>query len=227
MAKKPVNDRRKRVDELRRKQQRAERRGTIIAISLATLLGAGLIGGAVWATRDKRGEPVDRLANIGVTADEAACGQLVEDDDKKPGAGDHKPTGETVTYERTPATMGPHWDPTQLVPRSERFAGRDTSYQPEQYVHNLEHGYIVIWYDEDLPDDQLDLLRDVTEIGGIDKFLVAPWTRGKFDGAADIAITAWARQRSCTTVSGAAIAEFYERFGPGGDDSVAPEPNAA
>jgi hypothetical protein len=226
VAKKPTNDRRKRVDELRRKQQRAERRGTIIAITLATLLGGGLIGGAVWATRDKRGEPIERMAKIGVTAEEAACGNVVEDDEKK-AVGDHKPTGTTVTYERTPAASGPHWDPSQLVPRRERFAGRDTSFQPEQYVHNLEHGYIVVWYDADLPAEELDKLREIADISGVDKFMVAPWTRGKFDGAADLAVTGWARQRSCTKVSGAAIAEFYERFGPGGDDNVAPEPNAA
>lgn len=228
MAKKPSNDRRKRVDELRRKQQRAERRGTIIAITLATVLGAGLIGGAIYATRDKRGEPLERLQKIGVSAEEAACGQLVEEDEKEEGISKHEDTGTTVTYTQVPPSTGPHWgDVAQLVPRRERFAGRDTTYQPEQYVHNLEHGYVVIWYDADLPEDQLDLLKDASEITGIDKFFVAPWTRGKFDGTADVAITGWARQISCTKVSGAAIADFYERFGAGGDDSVAPEPDAA
>jgi hypothetical protein len=224
VAKKPTNDRRKRVDELRRKQQRAERRGTIIAIALATILGGGLIVGAVFATRDKRGDPLDRVSKIGVAESEASCGNVVEDDEKKSN-GDHKPTGETITYERNPAASGPHWNTDQLVPRKERFAARDTSFQPEQYVHNLEHGYIVIWYDEDLPADQLDLLKEISEINGIDKLMVAPWTRKKFDGTADIAITAWARQRSCTKVSGEAIAAFYKRFGPGGDDQVAPEAN--
>ena len=227
MAKKPVNDRRKRVDELRRKQQRAERRGTIIAITLATLLGAGLIGGAVYATREKRKPAEDRLASIGGSPSDASCGQLVKDDEKKPGAGDHKPTGETVTYERTPASMGPHWDPSQLVPRTEKFVGRDTTFQPEQYVHNLEHGYIIVWYDADLPDSEMDRLREMSQIGGIDKVLMAPWTRGKFDGTADVAMTSWARQISCTKVSGEAFADFYKRFGPGGDENVAPEPDAA
>ena len=227
MAKKPVNNRRKRAEQIRKQHERAERRGTIIAIALATLLGAGLIGGAVFATRDKRGEPLERLSKIGIAESEASCGELKKDDEKASGANDHRATGETITYPSPPPASGPHWDPSQLVPRSARFAARDTNYQPEQYVHNLEHGYVVVWYDADLPDDQLDQLREASEIGGIDKFMVAPWTRGKFEGSSDVVMASWARKIECTKFSGAALADFYETYGPDGDENVAPEPAAA
>jgi hypothetical protein len=223
VAKKPVDPRRKRMEELKRRQQRSQRRGTILAIVISVLAGSGLIAGAYFASREEPAAPLDQ---IGVAASAAGCGELFSEDEKQ-AAGDHVPQGQTVNYAKVPPASGAHWDVQFIVPANRQFEDRDTEFQPEQYVHNLEHGYVVVWYDEDTPDDQLDQLREITTSDAVDrKFMVAPWPRGKFEGEKNVAITAWARQIMCDSVSGEAIQDFYDDYSVTGSKNVAPEKNA-
>ena len=52
----------------------------------------------------------------------------------------------------------------------------------ETLVHNLEHGYTVLWYREGAPDDVVDdAERAAKTFGGddydpADKFIAAPWS---------------------------------------------------
>jgi len=115
-----------------------------------------------------------------------------------------------------------------------------------ELVHNLEHGYTLLWYDETVADDadQMDQLRGVaSKLEGTtnlrDKFKAVPWTSEDGDPFPDgqhVAFTHWslggvgetdpAKQvgvwQYCSAVSGAALETFMEDY-PYMDS---PEPNA-
>ena len=60
----------------------------------------------------------------------------------------HIPIGSTYRhYDSSPPTSGPHWpifaDPGFYT----------VELPPEELVHNLEHGQIVVWYDPDVPSE--------------------------------------------------------------------------
>ncbi|MGI8930718.1 MAG: DUF3105 domain-containing protein, partial [Candidatus Limnocylindria bacterium] len=58
----------------------------------------------------------------------------------------------TDPYSSLPAASGPHWDPSGIA-----NWGVYSTPQPEtQLIHNLEHGGIVIWYDPELDQAQID-----------------------------------------------------------------------
>jgi len=63
-----------------------------------------------------------------------------------PDAGqEHVPEGARVRYGHYPPTSGPHW------PRWAAWGAYDRDVPPEVWVHNLEHGGIVILYRCDAP----------------------------------------------------------------------------
>ena len=224
MPKKPVDDRRRKLDELKKKQRSSEKRGTVIAILLAVLLGGGLIAGAVLTKKSDKGtQTVDDVSTIGVSAELAGCGEVASVDEKKVSA---QHVNGQVAYPNPPSA-GDHNG--QTAPANIRFYARDNAKAPENLVHNLEHGYVVVWYDDDLPQTEVDELQSIAASISDKhrKFIVAPWTRGKFEGNANVGVTAWARTQLCEKVSGAAIKQFAEEYDYRGDKSVAPEKNAA
>jgi hypothetical protein len=222
VAKKPVDDRRRKLDELKRKQHSSERRGTIIAIAVALLVGGLLIGGAVVTSTNDPSAAKEDLDAIGVPAAEAGCGEVKAEDEKKVSAA-HVPG--QVEYPNPPSS-GNHNG--QTAPGNIRFYPRDTDRAPEQIVHNLEHGYLVAWYDDDLTQEEVDQLQAVSRSITDDnrKFIAVPWTRGKFEGNANVALATWARMQLCEKISGEAIGAFSKDYGFKGDKNVAPEKNA-
>lgn len=223
MAKKPVDDRRRKLDELKKKQKSTERRGTVVAIVVSLVAAGALITGAVMSTKSDPSAPIEDIDAIGVAQAEAGCAEVKEDDPAKVSA--NHVNGQ-VAYPNPPSS-GNH-NP-QPAPGNLRFYARDSDRAPEQLVHNLEHGYVVVWYDDDLPQEEVDLLQSLSRSITDDhrKFIVSPWRRGKFEGDANVAMTAWARQQLCSKVSGAAIKAFAEQYDYRGGKSVAPEKNAA
>jgi hypothetical protein len=113
-------------------------------------------------------------------------------------------------------------------------------------VHNLEHGYTVVWYRASAPQDQIDALEQISKTFGSDdydptkKFIAAPWTDSDpagFPDGKNIVMTRWtadpadpsnpatqkgARQ-ACAAVSGQAIKDFMAKYPLEGS----PEPNGA
>ena len=113
-------------------------------------------------------------------------------------------------------------------------------------MHNLEHGYTVVWYRADAPGDQVDTLSKIAKTFASDdydpaaKFIAAPWSAS--DGAAfpagkNVVVTRWTadpnnpadttKQRGvrqpCSSVSGPAIADFMTKY----PEASSPEPNGA
>jgi hypothetical protein len=105
----------------------------------------------------------------------------------------------------------------------------------EQLVHNLEHGYTILWYDDTIEGTELDTLKDLAEsaansdmAGPGNKFIVSAWddSYGTFPSGKHVGLSHWGAQASsiqlCGKVSGDAVQAFMKKF-PATD---APEPNA-
>jgi hypothetical protein len=63
---------------------------------------------------------------------------------------DHVSQNTSVTYAYCPPTSGDHFSAAD-APLPRRFYGPDDTVQPGQWIHNLEHGYVVLLY-RDEPD---------------------------------------------------------------------------
>lgn len=58
----------------------------------------------------------------------------------------HVETGSSVTYEFCPPTSGSHYNASRLGPIPPVFYGKDDTTVPEGWIHNLEHGAMVVLY---------------------------------------------------------------------------------
>ncbi|HVF03645.1 MAG TPA: DUF3105 domain-containing protein [Frankiaceae bacterium] len=135
----------------------------------------------------------------------------------------HPPTGASVhrageiAYDRVPPNSGEH-NPNWLRVIRRVFEPSDGA-AVEQAVHNLEHGYVVVWYDPARAD--LAALEGAIEFVGERKLFAMPWTRGGLPSS--YVLTAWGHERRCSGISRAAIRDFFGAHG--GENGDAPEAN--
>ncbi|MBB6628998.1 DUF3105 domain-containing protein [Nocardioides sp. KIGAM211] len=185
------------------------------------------------------------LEKIGAPA--SACQKITTK--KADGNQDHVPTGTPVDYTTAPPAFGAHWNEAGVAPAA--FARKlytDDRPALESLVHNLEHGYTILWYDETAAADDATM-REIKAIAGkfegTDnlrfKFIAAPWTSDdengkKFPSGEHIAFTHWSAGGAgetdtskqvgvfqyCSEPSGAALKAFMLKY-PYLDS---PEPNA-
>ena len=205
MAKQAKSDRQKVIDDIRKKQRGADKRRGYMIVSVSAVVAALIIGAAAYRPvtnwLDLRGFEDLGLESIGAPA--SAC----DDVTTKPAEGnnDHVPTDTPVVYTDAPVAFGPHWNELNVAPApmDDKFYLADERPELESLVHNLEHGYTVVWYDETIAadDEALTELKAVArKFPGTDnyryKFIAAPWTSEDADGAEfpdgkHIAYTPW------------------------------------
>ena len=234
MAKQDRTDRQAVIDSIRNKQKSADKRrgfaivGVCIAIAVA-LIGAALIKpvGDWWSLR---GYENKELSEIGAKAD--ACGEITTK--KANGEQDHVEPGTPIPYEDAPPAFGQHYNEPDPMDRKLYT----TSDRPElgTLVHNLEHGYTILWYDKTIADDDtmMDELRGIAaKLQGTsnlrDKFKAVPWTSDDgeaFPGGQHVAMTHWSiggagetdqeKQAGvfqyCSAPSGAALEDFMKKY---------------
>lgn len=232
MAKKSQdNSRRRIIEEQRRKAKAAERRKTVLTIVISTIVGAALIGGSVYfSIQSKHKPPKTALTAVGVSTKDAGClDPKAEDVPKNALDAATKHTakdGDKVDYGADgtliPPTSGRH-NPHPLPFGDKRFYSRADNPPPERGVHNLEHGYVVVWYDKSVSDDDIKLLQKAADSAD-GKFLVLPWLRNDFPDGKHIVLTAWSERQQCGGVSGKAMQAFLTSYG--GAAGKAPEKNA-
>jgi len=246
VAKKDKNaerdERRARIERMRRDQQRAERRRTLLVVAVCVVIAlviVSLTGWQLWqdreADQEAQGTPLDEL---GVSADAAGCADLLTE----PGDGSAEHIAEgAIEYANAPPAFGAHRPaPVEFGRKFYEIADRP---EVEQLVHNLEHGYTILWYDQTVADDA-DELAAVEDIatkfeGNADlgtpeydagKFIAAPWTSDDgepFPDGAHVALTHWAAEGDdaaegqgmgawsyCDQPSGEAVADFMAEFPP-------------
>jgi hypothetical protein len=194
---KPSKDRDRRavVEQMRRDQRRKERRRTIAVIVACAVVALVIVGVAAVPLLLNR-PPSGALTELGASTGSAGC-QSVE---KKKASGnqEHRPVGTKITYAEAPPAFGPHW-PTPAAFARKFYTSADRP-ALEYVVHNLEHGYTLLWYDETVAKNK----KQVAVIKAIaakyqgqklsDKFIALPWTSkdGKpFPGGKHIALTHW------------------------------------
>ncbi|MDQ3941341.1 MAG: DUF3105 domain-containing protein [Actinomycetota bacterium] len=186
------------AEERRRSEQRREAlRRNFVTIAIAIVV-AVLV---VFLIIDAREEQGLGGGPVGVSAAEANC---TEPETFESQGRTHIEVGAPhEPYNSDPPTSGPHFE----IPADTGFY--PDALPPEQLIHNMEHGQIIIWYDPDLPEtdiDQIEALVD-KESGST---VASPYT-----GVEDpfgLVVTAWRNSMSCELVSEEAINEFRAQF---------------
>ncbi|MGD9960396.1 DUF3105 domain-containing protein [Nocardioides sp.] len=234
------------ADDLRRKQSRAEKRKSRMIITVCAMVALLIIAAAAyqpiknwWDLRKFKG--VD-LASIGQPA--SVCGKVTTK--KATGNQDHVPEGSAVDYTDAPPAFGSHYPVWE--PMGRKLYTSDDRPDLGYLVHNLEHGFTILWYDETIAGDAgaMSDLRGVAEkLKGTSnlrlKFIAAPWESSDEDGKAfpdgkHVAMTHWSAGGAgntnvedqvgvwqyCSGVSGEALQQFMLDY-PYLDS---PEPNA-
>ena len=229
-------DRRARVEAMRREQLARERRKSMIIVVVAVIVGAGLvIAAALPAYLSKRNDPAKKsLSSFGVSASAASCNAVKTTDGTNTDAlRNHVADGTKEKYKTVPPSYGPHWA-TPVLSSRPFYTAKDRP-EMEQLVHNLEHGYTIVWYDSTIKGDQLTALKDLSASARTRdetapaKFIVSAWddAYGKFPSGKHIGISHWGAADShiqlCGKVSGEVVTDFIKKY-PAADS---PEPTAA
>lgn len=243
------SERRQVIDDIRRKQKRADQRQGWMIVGVCVAVAVLLIGAVAFPQikgffNDQKWKGKS-VAEIGAGA--SVCGEITEKE--ATGSGEHVPEGQQVEYKDAPPAFGAHWNVAGVAPTpiGDRFYTEDSRPELEALVHNLEHGYTVLWYDTTANDDSAEVsamraiakIMDANDTNQRLKFKVAPWTKadekeiGKsFPKGQHIAFTHWRVDQDtqkqygawqyCSEVSGAALKKFMDKY-PFTD---APEPYA-
>ena len=238
-------ERQKVVEEMRAKQKAAERRRGRIIVIVCVVVALGIIVAAAWGPvvdhfRQQKYEG-KALEQIGAPA------SVCQKPTTKPANGNqqHIPDGSPVSYPDNPPAFGEHYiDPD---PMARKFYTADDRPALGTLVHNEEHGYTILWYDDTVAGDseQMSQIRAIAnKFAGTsdlrDKFKAVPWTSedGKaFPSDQHVAFTHWsvggtenaasgnAQQvgvwQYCSSTSGAALKSFMLDY----PFSDSPEPN--
>ena len=236
-TKQQERDRRAKIEAMRKAEQAKERRKSMMFIAIAVVVGLGLIAAAaVPAYLESRNDPANKaLSSFGVSTAAADCDAVQTSKGTNNEADrDHVTDGTVEDYATVPPSYGPHWS-APAFPAREFYTARDRP-EMEQLVHNLEHGYTILWYDDTIKGNQLDELKDIAAsarndeaTGPTGKFIVSAWddSYGNFSTGKHIGLSHWGSADSftqvCGKVSGAVVADFIDKH-PASD---APEPNAA
>lgn len=230
--------RREIADQLRNQQKRADKRQGAVIVGVCILIAVAIIGLAAFKPIkewwDLRQYEDAEISDIGAPA--SVCDERTT----KPADGNqqHVQPGEDVEYTDAPPAFGAH----EVYPDSmeRKLYTKEDRPRLEKLVHNLEHGYTFIWYDETIAKDgdQMDELRAIaSKLQGTGnmrlKFKAVPWTEDDGDSFPEgrhIAINHWSKGgkdvelsenkqvgvwQYCESVSGEALDDFmldYEYF---------------
>ncbi len=167
MAKPAKTDRQQVIDKIRTKQKSAEKRRGFMIVGVCGVIALLIVGAAAfkpvsewWELRQFNNKD---LADIGAAA--SVCQDVTTK--KANGSSDHVPTDQPVPYEDAPPAFGPHWNEPGVAPApmDRKLYTEDDRPALESLVHNLEHGYTILWYDDTIAndDDQVLQLRAIAD----------------------------------------------------------------
>lgn len=154
----------------------------------------------------------------------------------------HVALGTKLTYTYCPPASGKHYNAAGAGPLPARVYGPNDTVIPEGWVHNLEHGAIVILYKgAEVDEAALRALFDAFPASPVCGFQPGGQAPGpliaRFDDMAwPFAALVWGRVLPLQTLDQQAILDFYQAFGertnpeelcPGARESAAPSGSAA
>ena len=214
------------IEKMQRDQARTDRNRTILIVVASIVVGLAIIAyPAIRLIQDSRTKN-QAITELGVAASAASCDAPTNDE--AGGTQDHKPDGTVINYSVSPPSSGSHY--AVWAPFNKKFYTLDDRPPIPNLVHNLEHGYTILWYKEALPKDQIDQIEKVSKAklpdssGG--KFIAAPFreTDGKpWPDGKNIAFSHWSGNTSgqdkafghrqfCAAVSGDALKQFMDKY---------------
>jgi hypothetical protein len=178
------------------KKARARRLVTFVVIGALVAAGIGLAVQRQVAQRAEQRAMAQRaqeaLADLG-------CTEITEMPNL--GQGHLQGTAEALAanppdllYPDRPATSGQHMDGVVNT------GVYDTLIDERLLVHNLEHGYVLFWYDQDADEAQVERLRTWAQEridGDFQKIIVAPWIGDALPDDAQFATVAWTARQLC------------------------------
>ncbi|HEY9469292.1 MAG TPA: DUF3105 domain-containing protein [Propionibacteriaceae bacterium] len=227
------------LEAARKKEQRSR---TIKLLVICLVLAIGLLAYPVYLFVDDYRARNASIEHLGSSIAAAGCDPIAEHE--ATGNQDHVAEGTKVDYAQTPPDSGKHYP--SPAPFTKHFYAEADRPPVETLVHNLEHGYTVVWYRADAPGKQIKNLQRIAKTFGsddydpADKFIAAPWSDADgagFPAGKNVVITRWTAdpndpgnptaqqgvRQACTEVSGAAIKDFMTKY----PVANSPEPSGA
>jgi hypothetical protein len=144
-------------------------------------------------------------------------GQIQPDQGNK-----HVQTGDKVTYAVCPPASGRHINRTGFGPLEPQVYGPDDTSLPNGWIHNLEHGGLVLLYSCErgaCEDDGIAALRDAatgfpdSAVCGLPAGVVGPVVARFEQMPTKYAALVWNRALYLDTLDTARIYDFYTRYG--------------
>jgi hypothetical protein len=237
-SKRSRDERKERTAQMREQQRAKDRRQRRIVYGIAVplvLIIIAIVPVTNWWHAHQRGiqHSVGYVRAASKTAKASGCTGVRNDRQMTTSV---IKSGTTVDYASLVAKAGQQLPPTSgprdanLLPDTPAFIARSAAPHPERAIGNLNHGYVIVWYDNDLPAAQVKLLQSASSQNS--RTLIVPWTRSIFPNDQHVVLTAWDRTQRCKTVSAAVLTSFAGTYG---DDATgtgwaspsAPTPNGA
>lgn len=214
------------IEKMQRDQARTDRNRTVIIVVASIIVGLAIIAyPAIRLIQDSRTKN-QALTEFGVVASAASCDPATNDE--AGGTQDHKPDGTPIDYSVSPPSSGPHYP--VWAPFDKKFYTLDDRPPVPNLVHNLEHGYTILWYKDSIGQDQKDAIEKISKAKLPDstngKFIAAPfretdgkpWPAGKnlafshWSGNTQGSDKAFGHRQFCGSVSGDALKQFMDKY---------------
>jgi hypothetical protein len=237
-------DRKARIAEMQQKEKARENRVRLQIVAGCVALLLVLVAVVTYAIVDaRRNQPDVAISTIGVPASAASCDPVTTD--KAGGQGNHVDPAVTpkVKYDTVPPSTGGHFSQPEVSDR--RFFTAADRPPMERLVHNLEHGYTVLWYDQQAGEAKKAQLEELAKIvnktdAASEKFIVSAWdpSYGTLPTGKKFALSHWSatlgadgtsilsqqgHRQLCGDLSGEVVKAFTEQH----PRTSAPEPNGA
>ncbi len=197
--------------EAERAAQRRQRIRKLVATGVVAVLALAAIGGAGFLWQQSRAERGELLAGDAAAAQAAGCGQVEE----MPDLGAQHLSGQELSqappaqiYDHRPATSGPHVGGAVIA------TGVYEQHVDERVlVHNLEHGYVIVWYSPELDEDERAEIVEWGEQTVDDEplVIVAEYPEPLPDGG-QVAHVAWGYRQLCDNFSAEVADAFVDRY---------------
>lgn len=175
--------------------KKSQRRGLVWIAGLGILVLVAVLGFDRWRASQARG-PFEELLSAG-------GGSLAQVQTTPSISRDHLQPGQAQGYSSSFPTSGAH-DPSPAAP-----GFYDDPQRLENLVHSIEHGHIVVYYDEPGP-EVVALLKDWSRLfqGHWDGFLAVPHRGLK----QKVVMTAWRRRLDLEPFDPASAALFVDTY---------------
>ncbi|GGT45493.1 membrane protein [Streptomyces kurssanovii] len=201
-----TNDRRARIEQMRRAEQSRERRNRILTVGISAVVVAGLVGFGVFVLNKESEEKEQRVAEAKAPVQDEKSW-----DAKKLGR-NHVETA--VSYEMKPPVGGDH---SQVWMNCNGDVYKEAI--PEvNAVHSLEHGAVWVTYTDKAAKGDVDKLAD--KVKKTPYTLMSPYK----DQQGPIMLSAWGKQLTVDSADDKRVSQFFTKYVQG---PQTPEPGAA